>query len=290
MLREKTKMKKQVTLGLVQMSCGQSGAENLAKAFKLAEKARSQGAQIICFQELFLGPYFCQENNKKNFERAETVPGPSTKALAAKAKELGCVLVASLYEKDGSKLYNTAVVIDADGKFLGKYRKVHIPDDLKNFYSEKFYFTPGDLGFKTFQTKFGKIGVLICWDQWYPEAARCLALQGAEIIFYPTSIGWPRKEREEEIGSTEYDAWVTIQRSHAIANGVFIASCNRTGVENNLNFWGGSFVADPLGRLLGKASHDKEEILMVTCNLSRISDVRDDWPFLTCRRKETYHP
>ncbi|MDO8520457.1 MAG: carbon-nitrogen hydrolase [Deltaproteobacteria bacterium] len=280
--------KNHLTLGLIQMACTEDAKANLNKVLNRASDAKAKGAEIICFQELFLGPYFCQTNDKKFFELAETVPGPSTDILCAKAKELGCVLVASLYEKDGAKLYNTAVVIDADGKFLGKYRKVHIPDDLKNFYSEKFYFTPGDLGFKPFQTKFGKIGVLVCWDQWYPEAARSLALQGAEIIFYPTSIGWPRKEREQEIGRAEFDAWVTIQRSHAIANGVFVAACNRTGPENNLNFWGGSFVADPMGRMMAQASHDKDEILIAECDKSRIEEARNDWPFLVCRRTDAY--
>ncbi len=278
----------QVKLGLIQMSCSESPSENLDKTLQKIREAAKQGAQIISTQELFPSRYFCQVNDKKFFELAEAVPGPTSDILAKIAKELGVVIVASLFEKDGSDYYNTACVLDADGKFLGKYRKVHIPDDPANFYSELFYFKPGNLGFPIFKTRFATLGVQVCWDQWYPEGARSLALQGADIIFYPTAIGWPLAQRTQEIGPTEYDAWFTIQRAHAIANTVFVAVTNRTGPEDNLNFWGASFVADPLGRVLSKASHDQEEILYADCNFSEIEKVRKDWPFLQCRRTEEY--
>ncbi|MBF0493334.1 MAG: carbon-nitrogen hydrolase [Deltaproteobacteria bacterium] len=324
-------MSTNITLALLQMSCSGKAQENLDKVIQLAREAAKKGAQIISTQELFTNLYFCQENNEKYFVLAEEIPGKTTEVLGKLAKELGVVLVASLFEKgpltlpspprgegkniestkdqvpsplggegqgEGLNYYNTACVLDADGTFLGKYRKVHIPNDLENYYSELYYFKPGDLGYPIFKTRFGNIGVQVCWDQWYPEGARSLALQGAEIIFYPTAIGWPsdsfspnshRPENNRvELGLTEYDAWFTIQRAHAIANTVFIAACNRTGLENHLSFWGGSFIADPLGRVLAKASHDHEEILMATCDLSEIERVRKDWPFLTCRRPEEY--
>lgn len=281
-------MNQKVKLGLIQMKCEEKPALNLEKTLQKIREATQKGAQIISTQELFSSRYFCQTNNKKFFELAETVPGPSSEALSKIAKELGVVIVASLFEKDGSDYYNTACVLDADGKFLGKYRKVHIPDDPNNYYSELYYFKPGNLGFPIFKTKFATIGVQVCWDQWYPEGARSLALQGAEIIFYPTAIGWPLAQRSQEIGTAEYDAWFTIQRSHAIANTVFVVATNRTGIEDHLSFWGGSFIADPLGRVLAKSSHDKEEILVATCDLSAIEKVRKDWPFLTCRRSDTY--
>ncbi len=298
-------MTQKVTLGLIQMTCDEKPAVNLEKTLQKIREAAQKGAQIISTQELFPSRYFCQENNDKYFELAEAVPGPTSDALSKIAKELGVVIVASLFEKapsspsplegegqgEGEKFeyFNTACVLDADGKFLGKYRKVHIPDDLPNHYSELYYFKPGNLGFPIFKTKFATIGVQVCWDQWYPEGARSLALQGADIIFYPTAIGWPRAQRTEEIGPTEYDAWFTIQRAHAIANTVFVAVTNRTGSEDHLNFWGGSFVADPLGRVLAKASHDHEEILICECNFPEIEKVRKDWPFLTCRRPEEYN-
>lgn len=289
------------------MKCEEDPQKNLDQAIlKLGEAAKS-GAQIVCLQELFRSPYFCQSNDKKFFELAESVPGPTTEALGKIAKEKKIVIVVSLFEKDdydrgGSPRsgqptkypkprgggYNTACALDADGRFLGKYRKVHIPDDLPNFYSEMFYFRPGDLGFPLFETRYAKIGLQVCWDQWFPEGARALALKGAEIIFYPTAIGWPLGQREEEIGAAEFDAWVTVQRGHAISNTVLIAAANRTGREDNLNFWGGSFVADPLGRILKQASHDREENLIVTCDLGAIQEVRKDWPFLTCRREDVY--
>jgi N-carbamoylputrescine amidase len=277
-----------VAIALVQMSCFEEPAKNLDKAVsRIAEAARA-GAEIVCLQELFGSRYFCQTNDKKFFSLAEAVPGPSTEILSKTAKENKVAVVASLFEKDGADYYNTACVLDADGRFLGKYRKVHIPDDLPNHYSELFYFKHGNLGYPVFQTRFAKIGVQVCWDQWFPEGARSLALQGAEIIFYPTAIGWPNQQREEEIGKAEFDAWSTVQRGHAISNTVFVAVANRTGLEDHLQFWGGSFVADPLGRVLKQASHDREETLVVSCPLGRISEVRQDWPFLTCRRTDQY--
>lgn len=279
--------KKEVVLGLLQMKCEEDPRKNLDCALSRIDEAARSGAQIVCLQELFRSRYFCQENSQKFFELAEAMPGPTSEILSKKAKEKKVVIVASLFEKTGSDYYNTACVLDADGSLLGKYRKVHIPDDPSNFYSEMFYFKPGDLGIKPFKTRYATLGVQVCWDQWFPEGARSLALQGAEILFYPTAIGWQAKE-QEELGKAEYDAWVTVQRGHAISNTVFVAATNRTGREDHLNFWGGSFVADPLGRILKQASHDKEENLIVTCDLSRIEEVRKDWPFLTCRRSEAY--
>jgi len=280
-------LKKDVALALVQMRCELDPQKNLDHAIMRIEEAAKGGAQIVCLQELFRSRYFCQENDPKYFELAERVPGPTSETLSKVAKEKQVVLVASLFEREGKHYFNTACVIDADGRFLGKYRKIHIPDDPHNFYSERYYFAPGDLGFKNFATRYANVGVQVCWDQWFPEGARLLALHGAEILFYPTAIGWQVKG-QEELGKAEYDAWVTVQRGHAISNTVFVAAANRTGLEDHLNFWGGSFVSDPLGRVLGKASHDKEENLIVSCDLGRIQEVRKDWPFLTCRRSEAY--
>lgn len=277
----------EVTLGLVQMSNFEDPRKNVEKAIEKIREAARAGAQIICLQELFPSRYFCQVNDDKYFELAEPVPGPTSELLSKAACDWGVVVVASLFEKDGDDYYNTACVLDADGTFLGKYRKVHIPDDLKNYYSELYYFKPGNMGFKPFQTRFAKIGVQVCWDQWFPEGARSLALQGADILFYPTAIGWQVKG-QEELGKAEYEAWTTVQRGHAISNTVYVAAVNRIGVEDHLNFWGGSFVADPLGRIVQKASHDKEEILISKIDLRVIDEVRRDWPFLTCRRKEEY--
>ncbi|MCC7345413.1 MAG: carbon-nitrogen hydrolase [Deltaproteobacteria bacterium] len=277
----------EVVLGLIQMSCVEEPRRNVEKAVEKARQAARDGAQIVCLQELFPSLYFCQTNDPKYFELAEPVPGPTSELLGKLAKELGVTIVASLFERDGKDYYNTACVLDADGRFLGKYRKVHIPDDPRNYYSELFYFKPGNLGIKPFATKFAKIGVQVCWDQWFPEGARSLALQGAEIIFYPTAIGW-QVVGQEELGKAEYQAWETVQRGHAISNTVFVAAANRTGREDHLNFWGGSFVADPLGRVLKRASHDREENLIVPVDLKTIAEVRKDWPFLTCRRTEEY--
>lgn len=278
-----------ITVGLPQMSCGADPRANLAKAIDRIRDAASRGAQIICLQELFLGPYFCQTEDHQFFRLAEAVPGPTTGVLGDLAKELGVVIIASLFEKRAEGLYhNTAAIIDADGRYLGKYRKMHIPDDPQ--YLEKFYFTPGDLGFRSWQTKFAKIGVLVCWDQWYPEAARLTALTGAEILFYPTAIGWLPPEKAE-YGERQQSAWETIQRSHAIANGVFVASVNRVGFEpsgaNGIEFWGSSFVADPNGRLLAKGGQG-EETLIVPCELGQVDVVRTHWPFLRDRRIDAY--
>ena len=270
------------------MRCVAEPQKNLARALTLIDQAASKGAQMIALPELFSSLYFCQENNKKFFELAEPVPGPTTELLAKKAKELGIVLIGSIFEKaPNGDTFNTAVILDADGSLKGKYRKVHIPDDLKNHYSELFYFKPGDLGFVSAKTRFATVGSLVCWDQWYPEAARATVLKGAEILFYPTAIGWQLSEKGREIGKKEFDAWVTIQRSHAIANTVFVAAVNRTGREGAIDFWGGSFVCDPFGKILAQASQDREEVLVVPIDLQEISDVRQDWPFLTCRRTDT---
>ena len=277
----------EVVLGLIQMSCVAEPRRNIEKAVEQVRKAARDGAQIVCLQELFSSLYFCQSNDPKHFELAEPVPGPTSEIFAKLAKELGVVIVASLFERDGKDFYNTACVLDADGRFLGKYRKVHIPDDPRNYYSELFYFKPGNMSFQPFQTQFAKIGVQVCWDQWFPEGARSLALQGAEILFYPTAIGWQVKG-QEELGQAEYQAWETVQRGHAISNTVFVAAPNRCGREDHLNFWGASFVSDPLGRVLKKAPHDREENLIVPVDLRSIAEVRKDWPFLTCRRSEEY--
>ena len=278
-----------VTLGLVQMRCGLDPDENMGKAIAGVREAAGRGAQIVCLQELFRSQYFCQTEDHSHFALAEPIPGPSTERLSRLAAELGVVIVASLFEKRAEGLYhNTAAILDADGRYLGKYRKMHIPDDPQ--YYEKFYFTPGDLGFRAWDTKFGRIGVLVCWDQWYPEAARLTAMGGAQILFYPTAIGWLPAEKAEH-GGQQQAAWETIQRSHAIANGVFVAAANRVGFEpspgGGIEFWGGSFVADPSGRVLGKAGAT-EEVLVVDCDLSQVDMARTHWPFLRDRRIEAY--
>jgi len=280
-----------VRLGLLQAQCSSDPAANLKKNLEMAERAAKQGAQIICTQELFRSQYFCQAEDHENFKLAEPIPGPSTAAFQKIAKKHGVVIIASLFEKRASGLYhNTAAVIDADGKLLGIYRKMHIPDDP--LYYEKFYFTPGDLGFKAWQTKFGKIGVLVCWDQWYPEGARLTAMQGAEILFYPTAIGWHPKEKAEH-GSKQHGAWELIQRSHSVANGCYVAVPNRVGIEtpvggDGIEFWGQSFVAGTSGEILAKASHNKEEILIVPVDLSKVDITRTHWPFLRDRRIDAY--
>jgi N-carbamoylputrescine amidase len=278
-----------VTLGLVQMRCTPDPDVNLKKAVQGIREAAKGGAQIVCLQELFRSQYFCQTEDHKFFELAEPVPGPSTQVLSKLAAELGVVIVASLFEKRAEGLYhNTAAIIDADGTFLGKYRKMHIPDDPQYF--EKFYFTPGDLGFRAWDTRFGRIGVLVCWDQWYPEAARLTALSGAQILFYPTAIGWLPSEKQEH-GAQQQAAWETIQRSHAIANGVFVCSVNRVGHEGEasggIEFWGGSFVSDPGGRLLVKGGIG-EEVLTATVDLAKVDSSRTHWPFLRDRRIDAY--
>ncbi|MBK5269961.1 MAG: carbon-nitrogen hydrolase, partial [Bacteroidia bacterium] len=258
-----------VKVGLVQMSCSNDKSANLQKAIQKIKEAAAKGAQIVCLQELFTSLYFCDTEDYDNFKLAEPVPGPTSEALSKTAKELGVVIIASLFEKRTEGIYhNTTAVLDSDGAYLGKYRKMHIPDD-PSFY-EKFYFTPGDLGYKIFKTKFANIGVLICWDQWYPEAARITALMGAEILFYPTAIGWATSQNEAT-NTEQYNAWQTIQRSHAVANGVHVVSVNRVGLEQNgaMKFWGGSFVSNPFGSILYKASHDKEEVSVVEIDTSK---------------------
>ena len=276
-----------VPIALVQTSCTSDPVENLVKACSKIREAAAEGARIICLQELFITRYFCQTENYESFKYAESIPGPSTLVMQELARELEIVLVASLFEARASGLYhNTAVVIDADGSYLGKYRKMHIPDD-PGFY-EKFYFTPGDLGYRVFTTRYATIGVLICWDQWYPEAARLTALKGAEILFYPTAIGWATSEPSSEVRRAQQEAWITIQKSHAIANGVFVAAANRVGTEGELEFWGNSFVCDPFGQIIVEAAHQQEATLHATCDLSRIAFYRSHWPFLRDRRIETY--
>jgi N-carbamoylputrescine amidase len=281
---------KKVKVGTVQMSCTKDPQENLTKAIEKIREAAAKGAQIVCLQELFRSLYFCDVEDYENFKLAEAIPGPSTDALSAVAKETGVVIIASLFEKRTEGLYhNTTAVIDADGTYLGKYRKMHIPDDPA--YYEKFYFTPGDLGYKVFKTKFATIGVLICWDQWYPEAARITSLMGAEILFYPTAIGWATSQ-DEATNSEQYNAWQTIQRSHAVANGLHVVSVNRVGFEQDgaMKFWGGSFIANPFGRLIYLASHDKEEVHVEEIDFGQTDRYRTHWPFLRDRRIDSYQP
>jgi N-carbamoylputrescine amidase len=280
-----------LTLGLLQHACTPDPEANLQKALALAERAAQQGANVICTQELFRSQYFCQSEDHKNFELAESIPGPSTIAFQALARKHGVVVVASLFERRASGLYhNTAVMIDADGSLLGLYRKMHIPDDP--LYYEKFYFTPGDTGFKAWTTKFGRIGTLVCWDQWYPEGARLTALQGAEIIFYPTAIGWHPSEKAEH-GVNQHGAWETIQRGHAVANGCYVVAVNRIGLEQpiggeGIQFWGQSFVAGTSGQILAKGSVDQEEVLIVPIDLGKVDVTRTHWPFLRDRRIDAY--
>ena len=278
-------------LAVIQMRCVASPDVNEGNAEKKVRAAAKMGAGIICLPELYRSLYFCQEENHKHFALAETIPGPTTKRLGALAKELGIVLVASLFERRAAGLYhNTAAILDADGRMLGKYRKMHIPDDP--LYYEKFYFTPGDLGFRTWETRRGKIGVCICWDQWFPESARLTAMSGAQILFFPTAIGWHPGEKANH-GVAQHDSWETIQRSHAIANGCYVAVPNRVGLEtplggDGIQFWGQSFVCDPQGQMLGKAGRDEEEILCVDSDLHRVEEQRTHWPFLRDRRTDAY--
>ncbi|MFN5334495.1 MAG: carbon-nitrogen hydrolase [Bacteroidota bacterium] len=279
-----------VKVGLVQMRCTAEKDKNLSKAIEKIREAAAKGAQIICLQELFTSLYFCDEENHDNFLLAESIPGPSTDRLSQVATELNVVIIASLFEKRAQGLYhNTTAVLDADGTYLGKYRKMHIPDDPA--YYEKFYFTPGDLGYKVFNTKYANIGVLICWDQWYPEAARITALTGAEILFYPTAIGWASAQ-DEATNTEQYNAWQTIQRSHAVANGVHVVSVNRVGYEQEgrMKFWGGSFVSNPFGTILYQGTHDQEEVHVETLDLSKTDQYRTHWPFLRDRRIDSYQP
>jgi len=287
------------TIGVIQMSCTAEPDDNLDRAVLHVREAAKRGAQVICLPELFKTQYFCQREDASLFDLAEPIPGPSTKRFAELARELHVAIVVSLFERRAPGVYhNTAVVLGADGALCGLYRKMHIPDDP--LYYEKYYFTPGDLGYKVFETGFGKIGTLVCWDQWYPEGARLTALQGASVLFYPTAIGWHPAEKEEW-GAAQYDAWRTIQRSHAIANGIYVAAVNRVGHETGnirgrqaegqgLEFWGGSFIADPFGRIIAEAEHEKEEILIGEVDLKLMEEVRRNWPFLRDRRIDSYAP
>ncbi len=281
---------KTFTLGLVQMRCVDEPNANLEKAVHAVHRAARNGAEIVCLQELFRTPYFCQRHDPSVFDLAEPIPGPSTEHLAAAARDTSTVVVASLFERRSAGVYhNTAVVFDADGSLAGLYRKMHIPDDP--LYFEKYYFTPGDLGFRAFDTHFGKVGVLVCWDQWFPEAARLTALQGAEVILYPTAIGWHPREKDEQ-GAAQHEAWELVQRAHAVANGVFVAAVNRVGHEAGpgagLDFWGQSFVCDPFGAVLARGSSDGEELLVVPCERGRVEQVRRNWPFFRDRRVDAY--
>ena len=283
-------IRQKFTLGLVQMRCVTEPTVNLDHAVERIKEASRLGADLICLPELFRSQYFCQRTELALFDLAEPIPGPTTERLGQLAGSLGKVIVASLFEKRAPGVYhNTAVVFDADGAMLGLYRKMHIPDDP--LYHEKYYFTPGDLGFRAFDTKFARIGVLVCWDQWFPEAARLTALQGAQVLIYPTAIGWHPREKAE-FGVQQHQAWETIQRAHAIANGVYVAAINRTGHEGpadaGLEFWGASFVSDPFGVVVGKAAHEKEEIVIAECDPARSEDVRRNWPFLRDRRIDAY--
>lgn len=280
--------KRTVKVGLVQTSCSSDLVSNMSKAISGIREAAAGGAQIVCLQELFGSLYFCDVEDHDNFKLAESIPGPSTDILAPLAKELGVVIIASLFEKRAEGLYhNTTAVLDADGAYLGKYRKMHIPDDPG--YYEKFYFTPGDLGYKVFKTKFATIGVLICWDQWYPEAARITSLMGAEMLFYPTAIGW-NIAQDEATNSEQYQAWQTIQRSHAVANGVPVISVNRVGFEVDMKFWGGSFVTNAFGRVLYQADHEKETVHVQELDMENSDRYRTHWPFLRDRRIDSYSP
>jgi N-carbamoylputrescine amidase len=273
-------------IALIQMRCVADTGQNLATGLARVEQAARRGAQIVCLPELFRSLYFCQTEDHGNFKLAEPIPGPTTDALSKAARRLRIVIVGSVFERRQAGVYhNTAVVFDTNGKLVGKYRKMHIPDDP--LYLEKFYFTPGDLGFQTFKTKRAAIGTLVCWDQWYPESARLTALKGAQILFYPTAIGWHKHEKAK-FGKKQYDAWVTIQRGHAIANGCFVAAPNRVGWEGTVQFWGGSFICDPFGGIIAQAGHEKEEILIAKCDLRKVEETRQHWPFLRDRRIDAY--
>jgi N-carbamoylputrescine amidase len=285
-----TQQPQKFTVGVIQMRCSANPQANLDHALTLLRQAARHGAQVACLPELFRSQYFCQKEDAALFDLAEPVPGPTTEALAQVARETKMVVVGSVFERRLPGVYhNTAVVLDADGSLLGRYRKMHIPDDP--LYYEKYYFTPGDLGFRAFDTQFARVGTLVCWDQWFPEAARLTALQGATVLFYPTAIGWHPREKAE-YGEAQHSAWETVQRSHAIANGVYVAAVNRVGHEGpadgGLEFWGASFVCDPFGRILRRASHDAEEVLVVECDLRQLEETRRNWPFFRDRRNEAY--
>ena len=295
--RKEEALAEKFRVGLVQMSATPDPDKNLQRAVDKLHQASAKGAQIVCLPELFRTQYFCQREDTALFDLAEPIPGPTTRTLAEAAQRLRIVVVGSVFEKRAAGVYhNTAVMLDADGSLRGVYRKMHIPDDP--LYYEKYYFTPGDLGFKAFDTQVGRVGTLVCWDQWYPEGARLTALQGAQVLFYPTAIGWHPDEKEQ-YGTAQYEAWQTIQRAHAIANGLYVCAVNRVGHEDGdirgnkasgkgLEFWGGSFIADPFGRVIAKAAHDKEEILLGEVDARVIEDTRRNWPFLRDRRIDSY--
>lgn len=276
-------MKKEVSVGLVQMHCGDDLDQNVSKGVVGINKAAASGAQIICLPELFNAPYFCQQRDDRYFQLAEEIPGKTTAILSEAAKKNRAVVITSLFEK-GDHYYNTAVVFDANGELLGKYRKVHIPNDPENHYDEAYYFTAGNLGFPAFRTQYATVGALICFDQWFPEAARLEAAQGAEILFYPTAIGWPISQTREELNKAENEMWRTIQVAHGIANNCFVIAVNRVGVQDSLNFWGSSFASDPYGRIVISAPQDSEATLVATCNLGVIEEKRKDWPFMESRQ------
>ncbi len=281
---------KNARVALIQARCSEDVSRNLDQTRSRIEDAARKGAQIVCLQELFRSPYFCQVQTPALFDLAETIPGPTTESLGPIARKLGIVIIASVFEKRTEGIYhNTAVVLNERGEVAGLFRKMHIPDDP--LYHEKYFFTPGDLGYRTFETAYGRIGILVCWDQWYPEAARLTALQGAQIIFYPTAIGWHPREKEE-FGASQRDSWMTIQRSHAIANGVFVASCNRTGIEKSsagvLEFWGSSFICDPFGRMLAQGPVDEEADVIADIDYNLIEETRRNWPFLRDRRIDSF--
>jgi N-carbamoylputrescine amidase len=280
------------TVGLIQMHCAAEPADNLRRAEEMLREAAARGAQVACLPELFRTRYFCQAEDAARFDLAEPIPGPTTELLADVARTTRMVVVGSIFERRAPGMYhNTAVILDADGALRGRYRKMHIPDDP--LYYEKYYFTPGDLGFLAFDTSFARVGTLVCWDQWYPEAARLTALQGAEILIYPTAIGWHPAEKAE-FGAAQASAWETIQRAHAIANGVYVAAVNRVGHEGpaggGLEFWGSSFLADPFGRIVARAGHDSEDVVIATCDPKLQEETRRNWPFLRDRRPDAYAP
>jgi N-carbamoylputrescine amidase len=291
-MKKRNKSLEQFTIGLIQMSVFAENDKNLTKAVERIGQAAKKGAQVICLPELFRSQYFCQQENVKFFDLAETIPGPTTKVLSMVAKKHRVVLIVPIFERRAAGVYyNSAAILDADGTLVGVYRKMHIPDDPA--YYEKYYFTPGDLGFQAFDTKYGRIGTLICWDQWYPEAARITGLLGASVLFYPTAIGWHPSEKALQ-GKAQRDAWQTVQRGHAIANGMYVAAVNRIGLEKStskssgIEFWGSSFIADPQGVILAEASVDKEEILIASVDLKHQEDIRQNWPFLRDRRIDAY--
>ncbi len=281
-----------IQLGLIQMKCDPDRPTNLSRASEAVRGAARQGAQVVCLPELFLTPYFCQSEDHRHFSLAEPVPGPTTDHFGRLAAELKVVIIASLFEQRAAGVYhNTTAVIDADGAYLGKYRKMHIPDDP--LYYEKFYFTPGDLGFRVFATQYARVGVLICWDQWFPEGARLTALRGADLLVYPTAIGWHPSEKSR-YGQAQCDSWRIIQRSHAIANGCYVAAVNRVGhegdIEGGIDFWGQSFICGPTGEILAEAGADQEQTVLATLDRNTIDVVRTHWPFLRDRRIDAYPP